>query len=305
MSRLEAKLRAGEFVVTAELPTVDGGGLDAVRQRVEPFADYVDAVNATDNTGARAHASSVALAIALERLDVEPIMQLVCRDRNRLALEAAIVGASLHGIENILCLGGDPMKVGDEPEAKAVNDLDTLGLLAAARGIADGAYLSGRELAAPALFVGAAETPAPPVDDRVARVLDKVHAGAEFFQLQVSFDPADLDRFLQAAGSDAFFIPSITIVRSARTLRFMDEKVPGISVPAAAIEKVEQSKDEEQACLDLAADVVARTLEVPGVAGLHLIGFGRADGVAELCRRVGIPTRLERETLGYRPALAV
>jgi methylenetetrahydrofolate reductase (NADPH) len=215
------------------------------------------------------------------------------------------VGASLHGIENILCLGGDPMKVGDEPEAKAVNDLDTLGLLATARAIAGGAYLSGRELAAPALFVGAAETPAPPVEDRVARVVDKVRAGAEFFQLQVSFDPADLDRFLQAAGSDAFFIPSITIVRSARTLRFMDEKVPGISVPAAAIEKVEQSKDEEQACLDLAADVVARTLEVPGVAGLHLIGFGRADGVAELCRRVGIPTRLERETLGYRPALAV
>ena len=146
MSRLEDALAAGRFVVTAELLTVDSGGLDAVRGHFAAYEEWVDAVNATDNTSAHAHASPLAVAIALKQLGMEPVMQLVCRDRNRLALEAEIAGAALHGIENILCLTGDDVTAGDEPEARRVFDLDSVQLLATAASMANGRYLSGRAL---------------------------------------------------------------------------------------------------------------------------------------------------------------
>src|SRR5437773_3696047 len=135
MSRLEELLSAGEFVVTAEMPAIDGGGVDAVRAQLEPMAPYIDAANATDNTAAHAHASPLAVAIALQQLGMEPVMQLVCRDKNRLALESEIVGAALHGIENISCLTGDDVTAGDEPESRRVFDLDSPQLLATARAI--------------------------------------------------------------------------------------------------------------------------------------------------------------------------
>src|SRR6201988_5540314 len=129
MSRLEEALTAGRFVVTSELLTGDSGGLEAVHERFPPDEDYVDAVNATDNTSAHAHASPLAVAIALQQLGMEPVMQLTCRDRNRLALEAEIAGAALHGIENICCLTGDDVTAGDEPAARRVFDLDSIPLL--------------------------------------------------------------------------------------------------------------------------------------------------------------------------------
>jgi methylenetetrahydrofolate reductase (NADPH) len=312
MSRLEDSIRAGRFVVTAELLTVDAGGLDAVRERFEPYAEYIDAVNATDNTAAHAHASPVAVAIALKQLGVEPVMQLVCRDRNRLALEADIVGAALHGIENLCCLTGDDVTAGDEPEARRVFDLDSSQLLATARALARGRYLSGRKLdPAPHLFLGAVENPgAPPYDYRVERALKKVRAGARFFQLQVCFVREQLERFMDDAvasglAAEAALIPSICLVRSPSALRFVDEKVPGISVPAEFIERCETAADPEEACFQLGLETARHTLSLPGVAGLHLISFRREAGIARLCRQLGIPTRVERESSGYRHTVAV
>ncbi|HEY3763776.1 MAG TPA: methylenetetrahydrofolate reductase, partial [Gaiellales bacterium] len=158
MSRLEQALAEGRFVVTAEMPTIDGGGMDEVRFQLEPMAPYLDACNATDNTAAHAHASPLAIAIALQRCGMEPIMQLVCRDRNRLALEADVIGASLHGIENVCCLTGDDVTAGDEPEARRVFDLDSIQLLALGAAMARGTYLSGRRIdPPPRLFLGAVE----------------------------------------------------------------------------------------------------------------------------------------------------
>src|SRR6267378_6834222 len=176
MSRFEAAIAAGRFVVTAELLTVNSGGLDAVHELFAPYEEYVDAVNATDNTAAHAHASPLAVAIALQQLGMEPIMQLVCRDRNRLALEAELAGAALHGIENICCLTGDDVTAGDEPEARRVFDLDSPQLIATAQSLASGRYLSGRTIdPAPHLFLGAVENPgAPPFEYRVERALKKV-----------------------------------------------------------------------------------------------------------------------------------
>ena len=125
MSRLEAKLTAGEFVVTAEMPTIDGGGFPEIQRQLAPMKAWVDAVNATDNPAAHAHASPLAVAIALKACGVEPVMQLACRDRNRLNLQAEIVGAAMHGIENISCMTGDDVVAGDEPETRRVFDLDS------------------------------------------------------------------------------------------------------------------------------------------------------------------------------------
>jgi len=312
LSRLEQALDEGRFVVTAEMPTIDAGGMEEVRFQLDPMAPYLDACNATDNTAAHAHASSLAIAIALQQCGMEPVMQLVCRDRNRLGLEAEIVGAGLHGIENICCLTGDDVTAGDEPEARRVFDLDSPQLIATARAIASGRYLSGRALSSPPhLFVGAVENPgAPPFEYRAQRALKKARAGARFLQLQICFEPELLARFAVEAARigvtpQVALLPSITILRSARALRFIDERVPGISVPAQIIARVEAASDQQEACFDVAYELACHALEQPGVRGLHFISFRKDAGIAALCRRLGIPTHAERVEHGYRSPVPV
>jgi methylenetetrahydrofolate reductase (NADPH) len=294
MSRLEDAIAAGRFVVTAELLTVD---TDGVYEKFAPYEDYVDAVNATDNTSAHAHASPLAVAIALKQLGMEPVMQLTCRDRNRLALEAELAGAALHGIENICCLTGDDVTAGDEPEARRVFDLDSIQLLALGRTMMNGTYLSGRKIdPAPHFFLGAVENAgAPPYDHRVDRALKKVRAGARFLQLQVSFRPEQLEAFVQERlASQCALLPSICLVRSPKALRYIDEHVPGIEVPAAIIERCENAADPEAECFEVACELAEHARSLPGVAGLHLISFRREAGIARLCQRLGIPTRESR-----------
>jgi methylenetetrahydrofolate reductase (NADPH) len=312
VSRLEEAVEAGRFLVTAELLTVNTGGLDAVHRHFAPYEDWVDAVNATDNTAAHAHASPLAVAIALKQLGMEPVMQLVCRDRNRLALEAEIAGAALHGIENICCLTGDDVTAGDEPEARRVFDLDSIQLLAVAETMRNGRYLSGRKLEPPPhLFLGAVENPAaPPVDHRVVRALKKVRAGARFLQLQVAFEIEPLARFMREAvatglAERAAILPSICLVRSPSALRFIDEKVPGISVPPALIERCERAANPEAECFEVACELAEAARALPGARGLHLISFRKEAGIARLCQRLGIPTRDERESSGNRSRVAV
>jgi len=312
VSRLEDAVAARRFVVTAELLTVNAGGLEAVRERFAPYEDWVDAVNATDNTSAHAHASPLAVAIALKQLGMEPIMQLTCRDRNRLALEAEIAGAGLHGIENILCLTGDDVTAGDEPEARRVFDLDSIQLLALGSSLAQGTYLSGRKLdPAPHLFLGAVENPdAPPYDYRVARALKKVRAGARFLQLQVGFETHRLAAFMKEAVASGLadqvaLLPSICLVRSPGALRYIDEHVPGITVPPELIERCERAPDPEHECFEVACELADQARSLPGTAGLHLISFRREAGIAGLCERLQIPRRAERELSGYRRPVAV
>lgn len=302
MPTLEDKLRSGQRVITAEMPAIDGGGLTEVRRQLAPMQEWLDAVNATDNTAAHAHASPLAVAIALKQCGVEPIMQLVCRDRNRLALQADIVGAAMHGIENLVALTGDDVTAGDEPEARRVFDLDSPQLIALASMLAEGRYLSGRPLEpAPRLFVGAVENPAaPPVEFRVERALMKARAGARFLQLQIGYRPEVLEDFVAAAERTgltdrAALIPSITILRTASALRFIDTKVAGIEVPAAIIERVEAAADQQAACFELAYELASHALSLPGVAGLHFISFRKDAGIAKLCTQLGLEPRIERE----------
>ena len=288
MSRLEDAIAAGRFVVTAELLTVNAGGLDAVQERFAPYADYVDATNATDNTSAHAHASPLAVAIALKQLGMEPVMQLTCRDRNRLALEAEIAGAALHGIENICCLTGDDVTAGDEPEARRVFDLDSIQLLALGASMAQGAYLSGRTLdPAPKLFLGAVENPgAPPYDYRVERAWKKVRAGARFLQLQVSFEPRAARRVHERSRRQGRSRPrarssrrSASCARRARSATWT-RTCPASRVPAETIERCERAPDPEKACFEVACELAEHARSLPGVAGLHLISFRREAGIA-------------------------
>jgi methylenetetrahydrofolate reductase (NADPH) len=313
MPSLESKLSAGRFVVTAELPVIDGGGFPEIQRQLAPMKAWVDAFNATDNTSAHAHASPLAVAIALKASGVEPIMQLVCRDKNRLALQSEIVGAAMHGIENICCLTGDDVTAGDEPEARRVFDVDSPQLIATARTLAGGHYLSGRVLEpAPRLLIGAVESPAtPPLEVRPARALKKARAGARFLQLQINFQPERLESFMAQAVANGLaarcaLIPSISIVRSALALKFVNEKVPGIEVPAETIARAEAAEDQQRECFEIACELADHARSLPGVAGLHFISFRKDAGIAKLCQRLGIKPRAERDQPhGDSPAVAV
>ena len=255
--------------------------------------DWLDAVNATDNTAAHAHASPLAVAIALKQCGVEPIMQLVCRDRNRLAMQADIVGASMHGIENICCLTGDDVTAGDEPEARRVFDLDGPQLIAARQHAGRRAATSpGRKLEpAPRLFIGAVENPGRAAGRATAsqRALMKARAGARFLQLQIGYGPELLEAFVRA-GRRASGSPSTRrccrrscLLRRRAALASWTRRSPGIGCPRPSIERVEAAADHAAACFELAVEQAAHALSLPGVAGLHLISFRKDDGIAQLC----------------------
>jgi methylenetetrahydrofolate reductase (NADPH) len=313
MSGLEHKLTAGRFVVTAEMPTIDGGGYPEIQRQLAPMKAWVDAINATDNAAAHAHASPLAVSIALKACGIEPVMQLACRDRNRLNLQGEIVGAAMHGIENISCMTGDDVSAGDEPETRRVFDLDSPQLIAVARSLAAGRYLSGRVLdPAPRLFIGAVENPgAPPFGHRVARAAKKADAGARFLQLQICFMPEHLEAFMAEAVTTGLaarcaLIPSILIVRSALALKFVNEKVAGIEVPPETIARAEAASDQQAECFEIAYELAEHARSLPGVRGLHFISFRKDAGIAKLCQRLGIKPRAERDQPhGNSPALAV
>lgn len=296
MSNLERKLDAGEFVVTAELPVIDGGGHAEIMRQLAPMKAFVDAFNATDNPSAHAHTSPLAVAIGLIGAGVEPVMQLTCRDRNRLALESELMGAAMHGVQNICCLTGDDVTAGDEPEARRVFDLDGPQLIALTQVLQSGQYLSGRTTGpAPHFLVGAVENPgAPPFEYRVRRAAKKAQAGARFLQLQPCYRPELLEAFMCDAHDSGLsrrlaMIPSICILRTAGGMRFVATKVPGIDVPPEYVQRVERAADAEAECFEIAYEQASHALAQPGVAGLHFISFRKDAGIAKLCTRLGIP----------------
>ena len=292
MSHLADVLSGSGRVLTAELPPVDTVDEHAVRTAIDAYAPFVDALNVVDNSAARAHASALSVAAVAAQAGVEPVMHVACRDRNRLALQADLVGASLLRIENVLCMTGDDVSAGDEPESKRVFDLDGPQLIALATGIANGRYLSGRELgAAPRLFIGAVENPtAPPVEHRADRALKKALAGARFFQLQVVFDVDPVLRFVERATENgllqhASLLATICVPASARGLRWLRDMVPGVVVPEHFISAVERLPASQQrgACREAAVALGERLLsEAPSLRGLHVISFQGLRAVESL-----------------------
>ena len=295
MSQLEELItKTKEQVFTAEFPVIDGEGFAKVEKYAKRLKPWFVAVNATDNTAAHAHASNVASAIAMKMHGIEPIMQVVCRDKNRLAIQADIVGASLHGIENICALTGDDVTAGDETEARRVFDIDGPQLIRLATTISRGEYMSGRKIdPAPHLFVGAVENPsAPPFEYRVQRVAKKVVAGAKFLQLQISYHPDRLEKFCNgvvAAGlaRHVALLPTIVLIKGARPLKFMNDKVPGIDVPQDFIDRVEKSTDQAEEAYKQTLELSQHALSLPGVRGLHVTDFRHDDTLERLMTDLG------------------
>ncbi|MDE3091453.1 MAG: methylenetetrahydrofolate reductase, partial [Chloroflexota bacterium] len=287
MSQLEQKLRSKQFVVTAELTTFDGVSADQIRQRAQMIAPYVDAINCTDNTGARVHLSSVACGAMVAQMGLEPVVQFTCRDRNRIALQSDLLGAAALGAKNILCLTGDDVSAGDHPDAKPVFDLDSVQLIRLAKTLRDeGRYLSGRRIKpAPEFFIGAAENPfAPPLEYRPERLASKVEAGAQFIQTQLIFDVPIFREFMRRvreAGllERVFVLPGIGFLKSRRVAQYLRDKVPGVIVPEHLIERlrgVPENQQEEEG-MEIWAEGIEQVREIEGVAGVHLFSFGRED----------------------------
>lgn len=294
--RLEEAFRSGLPVVTCEIASGDGAGPDDVVRRARLVRDHVDAVNVPDNTAGVVHMSALAAAAILAREGIDPIMHVTCRDRNRLALQSDLVGASALGIRNILCLTGDHMVHGDHPNAKPVFDLDSMQLLGLVNTLRRGRYLSGREIKpAPDLFPGAAENPfAPPYDFRPLRLMKKVEAGARFIQTQITYNVGRFAAFMERVrelGLDRRvpILAGVAPLRSARAARHMQERVPGMEVPDAVVRRMEQAGPErarrEEEGIRICVEIIEQLREVKGLAGFHLMPIHWEEAVAEIAAR--------------------
>jgi methylenetetrahydrofolate reductase (NADPH) len=278
-SRLRDKLKAGQFVITAEItPPVSCNAADLL-QKAMPLRGLVDAVNVTDGASARAHMSGPLAAAMLAREGLDPILQLACRDRNRIALEGELMGAAASGIVNLLCLTGDAPKAGDQPEAKAVFDLDSVALTRLARDLRDrGELLSARKVAGHAdFFIGAADLPVdPPPGWRPDKLALKVAAGAQFVQTQFCMDPEVARRYaagLKEHGPTAglFLLIGVAPLRSAKSARWMQKHLYGTIIPESLVERIERAAEPGAEGERICVELILQLADIPGIAGAHIM----------------------------------
>lgn len=293
-------LASGLPVVTCEIAAGDSANPDEIRRRARLVRDHVDAVNVPDNTAGMVHMSALAACALLVEEGIEPIMHVTCRDRNRLALQSDLLGASALGIHNILCLTGDHMVHGDHPQAKPVFDLDSIQLIGLAHHLTtEGRYLSGRPIdPPPRLFTGTTENPfAPPHDFRPLRLQKKIEAGARFVQTQIIFNVERFRKFMArvcALGLDrrAPILAGVAPLRSARAAIYMRDRVPGMEVPDALVRRMEAAGPDrtrrEEEGLRICCEIIDQVRAIPGVAGFHLMPIHWEAAVAEITSRSGL-----------------
>ncbi len=297
-SRLERVLRSGRFAVTAELNAPDSANPEDVYKNALVLAEVCDAVNATDGSGANCHMSSLGCCALLVRAGYEPVFQVSCRDRNRIAIQGDILGAAALGVKNVLCLTGDDVTAGDQPGAKRVFDLDSLQLLHIATIMRDrGVFLSGRKLTTPPqLFLGAAENPfVPPFDWRPLRMAKKIEAGANFIQTQYCFDVPRLRTFMQRAvdmglHEKAFILVGVGPLRSDKAAEFMRTKVPGVHIPDDVVKRLAQADPKKKAeeGKRICIEIIQQVREIAGVAGVHVMAYRQEEAVADIVVRSGL-----------------
>ena len=309
-SRLEQVLTSGEFAVTAEINPRDGADPDRIIEHGTALAAACDALNVPDASGANVHISGLAVCALLIRQGIEPVMQLTCRDRNRIALQGELLGGAALGVRNLLCLTGDGVQSGDQPEAKAVFDFDSIALLQSARILRDeGHFLNGRAVdAAPRLFLGAAENPfAPPLDFRPLRLQKKIEAGANFIQTQFCFDVPQLQRFMKTVRQlglheRAFILAGVGPLRSARSAEWMRTHVPGVVIPdqvirrMSALPEARQAEEGRHICIE----IIQQVREIEGVRGVHIMAYHNEELAAEIITEAGL---LPRPALGATRAV--
>lgn len=306
-TRLERVLRAGLFAVTAELNPPDSSDPQEVYDAALVLSEVCDAINATDASGANVHMSSLGLCAILLRAGYEVVMQMSCRDRNRIALQGDLLGASALGVKNVLCLTGDDVTAGDQPEAKRVFDFDSMHLLRTARIMRDeGVLLSGRKITVPPkLFLGAAENPfAPPRDWRPQRLAKKVEAGADFVQTQFVYDVEIFREFMRRAvdlglHERVFILAGVGPLKSPKQAEFLRTKVPGVWIPDSIVERMKKTprphwQDEG---MQICVEIIQQVREMQGVAGVHVMAYRQEETIAEIIARAKLFPRLPMATV--------
>ncbi len=294
--RFERVLRAGAFAVTTELAPPDSADPNEVYARARVFDGYVDAINATDGSGANCHMSSLAVCALLTRLGHAPIMQISCRDKNRIAIQGDILGGAAMGVCNMLCLTGDGVQAGDHPQAKPVFDLDCVSLLEIACTLRDRHHFqSGRKISfAPRVFFGAAENPsALPHAWRAQRLAKKIAAGAQFIQTQYCYDVPLLQAFMrqvEALGllGRIYILAGVGPLRSAKAARWMRDNVPGLHIPEALIARLAGATDQAREGRNVCVELIQAIREIRGISGVHVMAYRQEESVAEVIERSGV-----------------
>lgn len=282
MSLLSEQLVSHQFVVTAEIAPPKGTNINQALAAVEKMT-AITAVNITDNQGANMRLSSLALAARLQQQGTETVLQLTCRDRNRMALQSDLLGAASFGIENLLLLSGDHSKFGDHPDTRPVFDLDSVQLLDMAAGLMAGTDMAGKPLdGVPDFFPGAAVNPAAePFELMFQKVTKKVDSGARFFQTQSVFDRAKLERFMFAMQPlQVPVIAGVLLIRSARMARFLNANIPGVQVPEALVQRLDTAEDPLSEGVAIAREAVAWAREL--CQGVHLMTLGHEVKIPEI-----------------------
>jgi methylenetetrahydrofolate reductase (NADPH) len=302
-SRLEKILAAGHMAVTSECGPPRGALPEKVKEKAEMLRGCVDGINVTDNQTAMVRMSSTAACIIIKQMGLDPILQMVTRDRNRLALQSDIIGAYAFGINTMLCLSGDHPRFGDHPMASNVYDLDSVQLIQTVKKMRDeGKFQGGADIAnAPRMFIGAAANPfADPFELRVMRLAKKVNAGVDFIQTQCIFNLDKFELYMKQVCDRGLhekvaILAGITPMKTAGAARYMKNKVPGMDVPDEIVKRMEGQPKEKQAeeGVKIAVEAMQRIKEMPGVRGFHIMAIEWEQKVPEIVERAGLLPRPE------------
>ena len=312
-SNLERVLAEGRFAVTGELGPPRSMNMELVHKKIGLLKDYVDAANITDNQTGIVRLSSIAAGIACHQEGLEPVIQMTCRDRNRLAIQSDLMGAAVHGIKNVLCLSGDHQSFGNHPGAKNVHDLDSMQLIRMVQEMRDeNKFQSGDEIVGggPALFIGAAASPfSSPVDMRPFRLAKKIAAGADFIQTQMIFDMDRFKKYMKKVvelglHEKVSILAGLGPLKSTPMARFLHEKVPGIEVPDHLLERMDTAvkgidEEDKEARKDawraegikLCIEQIQEVREIEGVAGVHIMAIEWEAAIKPIVEGAGLLDR--------------
>lgn len=307
-SRLERILRSGGFAVTAELGPPKSADVELIKQKAGWLKGFVDAVNITDNQTAIVRMSSIAAALIAQQNGIEAIIQITCRDRNRLAIQSDVLGAYALGIRNILCLSGDHQHFGNHPTAKNVFDVDSIQLVAMLRQMRDEKkFACGDEIrntkkspvVEPRIFIGAAANPfGDPFAFRAVRLAKKVKAGADFIQTQCVYDVERFKKWMEEVRNRGlhervYILAGITPLRSVRMAEYMRDEVAGLTVPDSVIERLSKAQDPKEEGERIAIEQIHELRELPGVRGVHIMAIEAEKSVPGLVEKAGLVPRPE------------
>ncbi len=298
-TNLEKILESGRFAVTAEVGPPKGTSSALIRRKGEQLRYHCDAINVTDNQTAIVRMSSIAGCTILRSLGIDAVMQMVCRDRNRIAIQSDILGAVALGIGNVLCLSGDHQKFGNHPTAKGVFDLDSIQLIQALKNMRDEKkFICGENITGEIpLYIGAAENPfAEPFEFRVTRLAKKVKAGVDFIQTQAVYDLPKFARWMgmvtdKGLDQKVHILAGVIPMRSLAMARFMREYVAGVSVPDELLNRMEKAKDTKEEGISIALELIEQLKEIPGVHGVHIMAVGWEEIVPRIVEKAGLLPR--------------